>query len=147
MELNDGIAKSLIRVVNLLLKDWDGAVELQPGIEDKLRQVALKEPTNSPEFLTFILKSRGRLGEAIFSSALPDHLRLTVQGLLDRQSEFRARKEGLVRSKDFEEAARCRDMQWKMKDAIQEQLAGQTLVVTIEHVEDAIDRIGWQSSS
>ena len=124
-------------------KDWPGIFSVQPGIEDDLRQTAMIEPTNSVDFLRFLLSSRQQFSEQLFIATLPVHLRPSVADLLKRRSGFRNRKEELVTARNYEQAAKCLGNQRNLTDEIENQLADQQLVITIGCVTDAIERLGW----
>jgi hypothetical protein len=47
----------------------------------------------------------------------------------------------------FEQAANCSHTQQGLANEIKNQLAGQNLVVTIDCVTDAIERLGWECLS
>ena len=145
MELNDAIADSLIRAVNSVPKDWPGVVIVQVGIEDEIRQIAMTAPHNSKAFLLFLLATP-QFRERLFTSTLPDELRILIDDLLERRSQIRNRKEELVASGDFDQAAKCRDMQQALADEIANRLGGISSVITIENVMIAIGRIGWSAS-
>ena len=57
MELTNHIANALIRMVGSMAKEWPSIVSIEPGLEEKLRQAAMSAPTNSEEFLRFLLLS------------------------------------------------------------------------------------------
>ncbi len=143
MELADSIANSLIRTVHSLAKNWPGVIAVADGIEVELRQTAMMEPTNSVEFLRFLLSSRQSIPENLLTATLPAHLRVSVTELLERRYELRIRKEELVAAGSIEQAADCRDRQQKLTDEISSQLAGQKLAVTIGCVTEAIEHLGW----
>ena len=66
MALTDSIGNTLIQFVHSMPKDWPGIFSAQPGIEEELRQTALIEPTNSADFLRFLLSSRQQFLEQLF---------------------------------------------------------------------------------
>ena len=147
MELNDHIANSLIRMVHSVAKDWPCVIRVELGIEDELRKTAMMEPTNSDEFLRFLLLSCQQFPERLFAAALPSHLQEPISELLERRFELGRRKEELVASEEFEQAANCSHMQQGLANEINHQLAGQNLVVTIDCVTDAIERLGWPAKA
>ena len=103
------------------------------------------EPTNSVEFLRFLLSSQ-QFPEKLFIATLPVHLRASIADLLERRSEFRNRKEELVKAGNYAQAAKCRDNQRHLTDEIENQLADQHLVISIGCVADAIERLGWPAN-
>ena len=143
LALNDTIAHSLIGTICSIPREWQHCISLESGIEDELRQLSMTAPTNSVEFLRFLLASRQRLREAILISTLPEDLTAQIADLVARRSEMRSRKEVLVNERKFDEAARCLALQKSLTDELNNKLAGQALFVTIGNVTDAISQIGW----
>jgi len=146
MALTDTIANSLIGIIYSMPKDWQRSIRVQPGIEDEIRQLAVIAPTNSEDFLRFLLTSRQRLREALLASALPENLCKPVVDLLERRSAIREKKEKLVRERNLEQAEKCLGMQETLTQEINHSLAGSTFDISITNVTDAISRIGWPTN-
>ena len=143
LALNDTIEHALIATICSIPRDWQQFVSVDPGIEDDLRRLSITAPTNSVEFLRFLLSSRQQFREALLVSTLPEHLSAPIEELLDRRSAIRLKKEELVDERKFEDAAKCLERQKALTAELNNKLATQTLFVTIGNVTDAISRIGW----
>ncbi|MFY7877191.1 MAG: hypothetical protein ACOVQM_17180 [Pirellula sp.] len=70
-----------------------------------------------------------------------------ISELLERRFELGRRKEELVASEEFEQAASFSHMQQELANEINLQLAGQNLVVTIDCVTDTLERLGWPAKN
>lgn len=143
MELTNPIANALIRMVDSMAKEWPSIVSIEPGLEEKLRQAAMSAPTNSEEFLRFLLLSCQPFPEKLFAAALPAHLRERVSPLLELRLELRKTKEELVASGRIEQAAECCELQDRLTNEIKSQLAEQFVVVTTGCVMNTIEQLGW----
>lgn len=146
MALNDTIANSLIGAIYSMPRDWQRSISFQSGIEAELRKLSLIAPTNSVEFLRFLLTFRQRFREALLLSALPEHLCAPIGDLIERRSAIRDRKEKLVNERNYEQAANCLEIQKALTDELNRKLVGQTLFITVGNVTDAIRRIGWSKN-
>ena len=124
-------------------KEWQPFIKFQSDIEAELRELAMTTPTNSVEFLRFLLAFRHRFREALLVSTLPEQSREPIVNLIERRSAIRDRKEKSVNEQDYEQAANFLKIQKSLTNELNDELAGQDLFITIANVTDAIGRIGW----
>ena len=143
LELTDVITNTLIRAMQSVQKEFPGTISVAADTECDLRQFAMREPYNSKEFLLFLLSSGQQLPKELLMATLPEHLRVPVEKLLEQRSEFQCRKEELVRTGSYEQAAICRDIQLKLFAKIKNELACQNLTITLCRVRDALERLKW----
>lgn len=143
MELRDWIASALIRIVHCMEKDWPNTISVASGIEVELCKIAMIEPTNSEEFLRFLLLSSEQFPEKLFAAGLPSHLKERISELLAQRLELARTKGRLVATGKLEQAAHCYHLQMGVENEIHNALEGHKMVVTCDCVTDAIQRLGW----
>ena len=118
-------------------------ITVQADIEAELSKLAMTPPTNSDSFLRFFLTSRQRFCEALLISVLPEQSRAPIVDLIKRRSAIRYQKEKSVSEQDYDQAARFLETQNALSNELNDQLAGQDLMITTAAVTDAIGRMGW----
>ncbi len=124
-------------------EEWQRRIDIPPEIESELKVLARNTPTNTGDFLDYLLRHRQRFREAVMLSAMPDRMRDEIGELMNRRFEIQAIKEKAVNEGSWEQAANYLENQDKLSGELNEKLIGQTLFVTIENVKQAIAQIGW----
>ena len=143
LELTDAIAKSLIRTVDSVQRDWPSVVQVQAGTADAMRRLAECPDISTTEFCRLLFSSRHKFAETLFLCALPETLRASIADTLECRKKFQASKEKYVKMGEYEKAANCRDSQQKLTSQIADRLEGKTLMITSECVTTSIAQLGW----
>ena len=66
LDLTDAIAKSLIRNVDSVQRDWPDVVQVQAGTSDAMQLLAECPDVSTKEFCCLLLSSRHKFAETLF---------------------------------------------------------------------------------
>lgn len=142
-ELQMAIDKRLNRLVARVAKRWEGVVQVSADLKKGLGVMARTPPTDSKQFMLFLLDQERPFYDAILLKTLPAEVVSSVTASLLHRAKILAGKEKAVAEHKFEEAAKLRDDYEKASEKLGVVIAAHQCIITLESVKAAFEELGW----